>query len=118
MQYTILPLTQDERQCFTLTVSLNGVSFYARVEVRYLPAPDCWVLSIWDQSTGDLLVNMIPLICSYEQINDLLAPFGFLRSGQGLGSLFVLRNVDHPSTSDPAGRNLSEFQILWGDRYE
>jgi hypothetical protein len=118
MQYTILPLTQDERQCFTLTVSLNGVSFYARVEVRYLPAPDCWVLSIWDQSTGDLLVNMIPLICSYEQINDLLRPFSYLRASQGLGSLFVLRNVDHPSTPDPAGGNLSEFQVLWGDWYE
>ena len=118
MQYTIFPLTQDERQCFTLTVSLNEISFYARVEVRYLPAPDCWVLSIWDQSTGDLLVNMIPLICSYEQINDLLEPFSYLRSGQGLGSLFVLRNVDHPSTPDPAGGNLSEFQVLWGDRYE
>jgi len=117
MRYTILPLTQYTRQSFTLTVSLNGVSFYARVEVRYLPAPDCWVLSIWDQSTGELLVNMIPLICSYGRINDLLLPFSFVRSGQGLGSLFVLRNVDHPSTPDPAGNNLSEFMVLWGDTY-
>ena len=118
MTYTILPLTQDTRQSFTLTLSINGESFYARMEVRYLPASDCWVLSIWNQATGELLINMIPLICSYGRINDLLALFSFLRNGQGLGSLFVLRNVDHPSTPDPARNNISEFQVLWGDTYQ
>ena len=40
-----------------------------------------------------------------------------LRDGQGLGSLFCIRNTDPPKTADPAEGNLTEFQILWGDTW-
>ena len=115
--YYILPLTEDSRQVFTLDLEIDGNPFHARVEIRYLPAPDCWVLSIWDDSSGELLINQIPLICSYGEVNDLLLPFRYLRDGQGLGSLFVIRDTDEPSTVDPAKGNLTEFNVLWGDLY-
>ena len=115
--YYILPLTEDPRQVFTLDVTIDGVPFHARVEIRYLPAPDCWVISIWDDSSGELLINQIPLVCSYGEVNDLLRPFRHLREGQGLGSLFVIRDTDEPSTPDPAIGNLTEFCILFGDTY-
>ena len=118
MQYEVLPLTEDTWQVFTLDLSINGQAFHAQVEVRYLPAPNQWYLSIWDSSSGDLLINQIPVICSYGKVNDLLAPFRHLRGGLGLGSLFCLRAIDDPSTADPAKGNLLEFQILWGDTYE
>ena len=111
----ILPLTTDPWQVMTLDVVIDGEEFHAQVEVRYLPAPDQWVVSIWDHSSGELLVNMIPLVCSYGEVNDLLAPFRFLRDGKGLGSLICLRGTDEPSTQDPTGTNLNEFQLLWGD---
>ena len=95
-------------------MSIDGVSFHARIEIRYLPAPDCWVISVWDNSTGEMLINMIPLVCSYGEINDLFLPFRHLRGGQGMGSLFVIRNTDEPRTTDPAGGNLMEFRILFG----
>ena len=99
----------------TLDVIIDGEELHAQVEIRYLPAPDQWVVSIWDHSSSELLVNMIPLVCSYGEINDLLAPFHFLRNGKGLGSLICLRGTDEPSTTDPVGNNLNEFQLLWGD---
>ena len=34
------------------------------------------------------------------------------------GSLFVIRNTDEPRTTDPAGGNLTEFRILFGDVWE
>ena len=101
MTYTVLPLTEDPRQVFTLDLSIDEAAFHARVEIRFLPAPECWVISIWDNSTGELLINQIPLICSYGQVNDLLLPFRHIRNGQGLGSLFVIRAVDDPSSPDP-----------------
>ena len=113
----LLPLTQDPWQVMTLDVVIDGEEFHAQVEVRYLPAPDRWVVSIWDHSSSELLVNMIPLVCSYGEVNDLLAPFRFLRNGKGLGSLICLRGTDEPSTPDPVGDNLNEFQILWSDTY-
>ena len=101
----------------TLDVVIDGEEFHAQVEVRYLPAPDQWVVSIWDHSSSELLVNMIPLVCSYGEVNDLLVPFRFLRGGKGLGSLICLRGTDEPSTTDPVGNNLNEFQLLWSDTY-
>ena len=115
--YYILPLTEDPYQVFTLDLSLDGVPFHARVGIRYLGAPECWVLSVWDNSSGELLVNQVPLVCSYGQINDLFRPFQHLREGQGMGSLFVIRNTDEPATPDPAKGNLAEFRIMWGDTY-
>ena len=115
--YYILPLGEDPRQVFTLDLTIDGNAFHARIEIRYLPAPDLWVISIWDNSSGELLINQIPLICSYGQVNDLLLPFRYIRGGLGLGSLFVIRNTDRPKTPDPANGNLTEFKILFGDTY-
>ena len=115
--YSLLPISNDPRQVFTLDLRIDGTAFHARVEIRYLTDPDVWVISVWDNSSGELLVNQIPLICSYGQVNDLFRPFRHLRQGQGMGSLFVLRNTDEPRTLDPAKGNLTEFQVLWGDTY-
>ena len=115
MKYAILPITEDVWQAFTLNLDIDGVPLHAKVEIRYLPAPNQWFLSIWDHSTGELLVNMITIICSYGEILDLLVPFRYLRNGAGLGSLFCLKNTDKPTTQDPAKGNFTEFQLLWGD---
>lgn len=117
MTYHILPVSSEPRHVFLLDLFPDGLPLHARVELRYLPAPDCWVLSIWDDAAGELLINQIPLKCSYGQINDLLAPFRYLRQGRGLGSLFVLKNTDAPEPPDPASENLSQFLVLWGDTF-
>ncbi len=111
----LLPLTPDPWQVMTLDLVIDGEPFHAQVEIRYLPAPDQWVVSIRDHSAGGLRVNMIPLICSRGEVNDLLAPFRFLRGGKGLGSLYCLRNTDDPATPDPSYGNLTEFRLVWGD---
>ncbi len=115
--YYVLPLTEDPRQVFTLDMQIDGVSFHARVEVRYMTAPGNWVISVWDNSSGELLVNQIPLVCSYGEVNDLFLPFRHLREGRGMGSLFVIRNTDEPSMPDPSEGNLTQFRVLWGDTY-
>ncbi len=111
----ILPVTGEPRQVFTQDMAIDGVSFHARTEIRYLPAADRWVLSAWDDSSGELLVNQVPLVCSYGEINDLFLPFRHLREGLGMGSLFVVRNTDEPDMQDPSEGTLEEFLVLWGD---
>ena len=112
--FTVLPLSEDPRQVFTVDLPLGESPLHARAEIRYLEILDQWVLSLWDNSDGELLVNQIPLVCSYEQVNDLLAPFRHLRSGQGLGALYVIRDVDRPDTENPAGGTLTQFKIIIG----
>ena len=113
----ILPLTDDPWQVMTLDVTIDGEAFHAQAEIRFLPAPNQWYVSIRDHASGELLVNMIPLICSHREVNDLLLPFRHLRGGKGLGSLFCLRAADSPSTPDPSGNNLQEFRVVWSDTY-
>ena len=117
LSYIELPLTNDSRQVFIVDVVIDGIALHTRVEIRYMSALDQWVISIWDNATSVLLVNQVPLICSYGELNDLLLPFRYIRDGIGVGSLFVLRNTDEPSTENPAKENLTEFQVLWGDTF-
>ena len=107
LSYTELPRTNDPRQVFTVDVTIDNTPLHARVELRYLSAPDQWVISIRDNASSALLVNQVPLICSCGELNDLLLPFRHLRDGAGLGSLFVIRNTDGPATSNPAKENLT-----------
>ena len=118
MTYWYLPVSDEPRHIFLLDLAPDGIALQARVEVRYLAAPDIWVISIWDHSTDELLVNQIPLICSYGELNDLLEPFRCMRNGAGLGSLFVLNNTDIPDTQDPAEKTLGQFIVLWGDKFD
>ena len=112
LSYIELPLTNDPRQVFTVDVTIDGAALHARIELRYLSAPDLWVISVWDHAASVLLVNQVPLICSCGELNDLFLPFRYIRDGAGIGSLFVLRNTD-----EPAKGNLTEFQVLWGDTF-
>jgi len=113
----LLPLGDEPWQVITLDVMIDGEEFHAQAEIRYLPAPDRWFLSIRDHASGELLVNTIPLVCSYEAPNDLLLPFRHLRGGRGLGTFLCLRATDDPETPDPTEKNLKEFQLVWSDAY-
>ena len=111
----LLPLSSSPRQVMTLNVILDGEPLQAQVEIRYLPAPDQWFFSLRDHATGELLVNMIPLICSRGEVNDLLLPFRHLRGGKGIGTLICLKAGEETAKPDPAAGTLQEFSILWSD---
>ena len=117
MTYAVLPLTEDPWQVFTLDLMLDGEPLHAQIELRYFPAAGKWFFSLWDHAAGELLVNQIPVVCSYGVLNDLLFPFRHMRGGKGVGSLFCLRGAESPSTPDPAEGNLTEFQIIIGDTF-
>ena len=115
LTYTELPLTNDPRQVFTTDLSPDATPLHARIEIRYLSAPGRWVITIWDNAAATLLANQVPLVCSRGFPLDLLYPFRHLRNGKGIGSLFVLRNTDSSTTTNPAKDNLTDYQIIYGD---
>lgn len=117
MTYSVLPLTNDSWQVFTADVTINGEPFHAKIELRWLPAVGRWFLSVWDHAAGILLVNQIPLVCTFGPLNDLMFPFAHVRDGKGLGSMFCLRNADSTVTSDPDRDNLDNYHLLFGDTF-
>ena len=113
--FYLLPLSSAPWQVFTLDLAVDGEPFQAQFEFRWLPAPGRWFLSLRDHSTGELLVNMIPLLCTRGEVNDLFLPFRHLREGRGPGSLFCLRGTGEAGAADPPEKNLTEYQVLFGD---
>ena len=87
----------------------------AGVQSGFERAGEAGVEGIADAITGQVYVPNIPVICSWEEINDLLFPFRFLFQGSGIGSLFCLKATESPSSQNPGRMNLSEFQLIWGD---
>ncbi len=117
MDYLSLPVTNDPYQVIDIPASPDGQAFQARITLRFLPATDHWFLSLSDAISGEILVSQIPVICSYETLNDLFYPFRWLFQGSGIGSFFCVKAVDRPSSPDPGKENLTEFILLWGDRW-
>ena len=117
MDYIILPVTAAPYQVLYLPVSPEGNAFLAKVELRWLGAPGRWFLSVSDAVTGELYVNQIPLICSCSILNDLFGPFRWRFQGSGLGSFFCLKQGETPAQADPGRENLTEYTLLWGDRF-
>ena len=54
----LLALTTDPWQVMTLDVVIDGKEFHAQVEIRYLPAPDRWVVSICPDELE--LIQIVP----------------------------------------------------------
>ena len=113
LAYTELPLTDAPYQVFTTDLSPDATPLHARFEIRYLSAPDQWVISIYDNAGATLLVNRIPLICSRGFPLDLLYPFRHLRGGKGIGSMFLLGGAE--DSPDPGEGTLSRYTLLYGD---
>ena len=112
----LLPFSSDPYQVMYLSVAPDGHSLLAKVELRYLPGPGRWFLSVSDAATGKLYVNQIPLVCSYTVPNDLFFPFRHFFQGSGIGSFFVVKAVGSPSTPNPSEKNPEEFHLLWTDQ--
>ena len=98
-------------QTFTMSIIPGGVAKRVRVELRYLYKPGKWFISIFDAATGDPLCLYVPVVASYEYLNNLLEPFSY----KGLGSIYCYPVVSEPSSPDPGENNLDEFEIVWGD---
>jgi len=73
-----------------------------------------WYLSIFDADTEEAFCRYVPVIASYEDRNDLLAPF----ATKLIGSIYCVPMVNEPATQDPGLDNMDEFEIVWADNTE
>ena len=85
LQYTVLPLTNDPYQVFTLDTTIDGEPFRARFEVRYLSAPEAWAISLWDHATEEQLAGPIPLVAFFGRAAECIASAVSCAGGSGEG---------------------------------
>lgn len=105
--------SDDGYQIQTITIAPNGKVRSLRLEIRRLVRLDKWFLSVYDATTGENIIQYIPLVSSIPGgINDILAQFGY----KEIGSAIVGPKHNEQFGTDPAEGTLGDFEIVWGDR--
>lgn len=110
MSDQIIPLTSAPNQSFAVTLQVDGKALTLNLELTWSEMAGYWVMTIFD-STGNLLLDSVPLITGWYPGGNILAQYGYLK----IGSAFVLN--EGTSGSDYPGRNDlgNNFVLLWGD---
>lgn len=111
MSFKIIPLTSDPYQSFITTIPVDGKNLKLKLGISYNSAGEYWTMSITDPSTGNLILDGIPLLTGGYPASDLLGQFRYL----GLGSASIV-NVGNGSIDSPDSTSLgTDFLLAWGD---
>lgn len=110
MAEQIIPLTPSPNQSFTVQLQVDGNPLTLQLVIRWSAMAGYWVMTILD-SSGDLLLDSIPLITGWYPAANLLAQYEYL----AIGSAYILNDgnssSDYPGQSDLG----SAFSLLWSD---
>lgn len=106
----VVPLTAAPNQSFAVNLTVDGNPLTLQLAISWNAMAGYWVMSISD-SSGDLLVDSIPLVTGWYPGANLLAQYGYLK----IGSAYILNNgtsgSDYPGQTDLG----TGFSLLWGD---
>ncbi len=109
MSYCKIPLTCQpfSTQTFKLTLEGGARNINVKLELRYHDLYDTWTAAVTDNSTGELLIDMMPLVCGVN----LLGQFKHLE----LGEAYIVPATD-TTLMMPDNTTLgSTFVLVWGD---
>ena len=109
MAFCKIPLTCKpySMQTFKLTLEGGKKNINIKLDLRYQDLYDVWIAAITDNSTGELLIDMVPLVCGV----DLLGQYKHL----GLGRAYIVP-VTETDLMMPDNTTLgSIFILVWGD---
>jgi hypothetical protein len=111
-----LALTSKPNQEFRTTLQINeeNVSFLFRFSYNLIA--DYWTMKVTNTSTGEILLDSIPLVTgvNYTSTLNILRPFGYL----AIGEAYLAPIVSKPTTDFPNDENLGkdkEFVLVWED---
>jgi hypothetical protein len=106
----IIPLSPSPNQSLTVQLQVDGAPLTLNLAFRWNYMAGYWVMTIFD-SSGDLILDSIPLITGWYPAANLLAQYEYLR----IGSAFILNDgnsdSDYPGQTDLG----SAFSLLWDD---
>ena len=109
MSYCIIPVnnTPNSIQTFKLTLDGGKRNINIKLKLRYNDLLSDWTAAIFNNSTGELLIDNMPLVCGV----DLLGQYQYL----GLGHAFIMPTTE-TTLMMPDNKTLgSTFILCWGD---
>ncbi len=109
MSYCKIPLTCQpfSTQTFKLTLEGGARNINVKLCLRYNDLYDLWTAAVYDNSTGELLIDTMPLVCGVN----LLGQFTHLEMGEA----YIVPATD-TDLMQPDNTTLgSTFILVWGD---
>jgi hypothetical protein len=111
MSAQIIPLDNKPNQSFQVSLDIDGHSLTLDVTLRYNAMGAYWIMSIANATTGELILDSIPLITGDFPAANILGQFSHLN----IGSAYVL-NVSNSILNYPDNQSLgSDFVLCWDD---
>jgi len=96
----IIPLTTDPNRTFQCTVTIDSTKTTFLLTTRYNRVAGYWVLTIASASTGDIILDSIPLITGLSPAANILGQYAYL----GIGSWYMVNanssTLDWPDDTD------------------
>jgi len=104
----LLPLNNLPNQTIQVALEVDGQSVTRQLYLHYNEIAGYWVMTISD-SSGNVLLDSVPLIGGQAPAGNLLAQFAYL----GLGGASIL-NASGIDEDYPDNTNLgSDFDLVW-----
>ena len=108
--YQQIPLTSEPNQEFEVTLQIDGENKNYKFNVRWNRVASYWVITITDQSTGEIVLDSVPLVSGGDVTSDILLAHYSLKLGAG----YLMSIVDTPNSDSPNMTNLGEdFALIW-----
>lgn len=109
MSYYRIPINNapNSEYAFRISMRNNTVNLDIRVKMRYMDIYDVWLMDVYDDRAGKLLVAGIPVVLG----TNLLGQYTYLN----IGEAYIL-NVKNSPLMHPNNKTLgSDFILVWGD---
>ena len=111
MSNQIIPLTTSPNQTIQVTLNINGENKTLELRIRYNEIARYWTMGIIEPSTGEYILDSIPLITGDYPSANILAQYAYL----SIGAAYVM-NVSNSEMDWPDKTNLgTDFVLVWTD---
>ena len=111
MSAQIIPLDDKPNQSFQVSMDIDGHSLTLDITLRYNAMGAYWTMRIANATTGDIILDSIPLITGDFPAANILGQFPYLK----IGSAFVL-DVSNSELDFPDNQSLgTDFVLAWDD---
>lgn len=107
----LIPLDNSPNQTFQATLGVNGKNITLGFGLSFNEIAGYWVMKISDPTTGEYLLDDIPLIIDGSLGANLLAQYEYLE----IGEAYLVRTSPSPGDYPDADNLGKAFQLIWGD---
>lgn len=109
--YQIIPLSNSPNQTLLVTLLVDGSNLTLQFGFRYNEMASYWVMQIVEPSSGQIILDSIPLVTGDYPAANILSQYAYMQ----IGSCYLVKvgatSNDYPDDTDLG----TDFVLVWSD---